>query len=216
MGHLDYKYFSERRRPHIHPPGATLFVTFRLAGSVPQATVRAYRAEKEWLEDQLKRARKLEKNEGGGHSKGGLERLEQSRRQWVQKFEDVLHQAATGPMWMKNQEVADIVAKNINQLDGEAYLLDAYCVMSNHVHVVFTPLLTESELKEALDADGHLVFTSENPGLSRIMQLLKGRSARDCNRSLSRTGQFWEHESFDHVVRKGRLDATIKYVLNNP
>jgi len=33
---------------------------------------------------------------------------------------------------------------------------------------------------------------------------------------LERSGQFWEHESFDHVIRLGKFDATIRYVLNNP
>ena len=47
MSQFDYKEFYERNRPHIHPPDATLFVTFRLAGSIPQAVLRKYRAEKE-------------------------------------------------------------------------------------------------------------------------------------------------------------------------
>ena len=88
--------------------------------------------------------------------------------------------------------------------------------MSNHVHCVFTPALSAAELKETLDDSGHLMFLSEHPGLSRIMHSLKGRSARECNLILSRTGQFWEHESFDHVVRPGKLMATVRYVLNNP
>jgi hypothetical protein len=48
------------------------------------------------------------------------------------------------------------------------------------------------------------------------MHSLKGSSARECNLILSRTGQFWEHESFDHFVRAGKFYPTIKYVLNNP
>ena len=37
-----------------------------------------------------------------------------------------------------------------------------------------------------------------------------------CNSILFRRGQFWEHESFDHVIRAGKFSATIMYVLNNP
>jgi hypothetical protein len=49
MGNLDYKQFTERHRPHIQPPDSILFVTYRLAGSIPKAAVREYKARKEWL-----------------------------------------------------------------------------------------------------------------------------------------------------------------------
>jgi hypothetical protein len=59
MGNLDYKQFTERHRPHIHPPGRTLFVTYRLADSIPKVTIRAYKAKKEWLENELGRVKKM-------------------------------------------------------------------------------------------------------------------------------------------------------------
>jgi putative transposase len=148
---------------------------------------------------------------------GGLkDQIEKFNREWAIKFEDILHQAKTGPMWMKNERVADVVAQGLHKLDGDAYRLDSYSVMSNHVHAVFRPLLSEAELNESVDADGHPVFISEHPGLSRIMHSLKGASARECNLVLSHQGQFWEHESFDHVIREGKFFSTIRYVLNNP
>ncbi len=145
-----------------------------------------------------------------------LEQIEKFNRESFSKFEEVLHKASVGPMWMRSERVADAVAQGLHKLDGDAYTLDAYCVMSNHVHTVFRPSLSERELREGFDEGGHLVFLSEHPGLSRIMHSLKGSSARQCNLILSRTGQFWEHESFDHVVREGDFYRTLKYVLNNP
>lgn len=214
MPSLEYKPFSERHRPHIHPAGATLFITYRLAGSIPQPVVRAYKAKKEWLETERKRARRTAMV--SPESEEWIIRIEQFHREWFAKFEDILHKAKTGPMWMKDDQVAAKVAESLHSLDGDAYCLDAYCVMSNHVHTVFRPLLSEAELMESVDDDGHVVFLSEHPGLPKIMQSLKGRSARECNLALSRTGQFWEHESFDHIIRQGKLASTIKYVLNNP
>jgi len=35
MNPLDYQYFYRKNLPHFQPPGASLFVTFRLAGSIP-------------------------------------------------------------------------------------------------------------------------------------------------------------------------------------
>jgi putative transposase len=211
MGNLDYKQFSERHRPHIHPPDSILFVTYRLAGSIPRATVREYKAKKEWLAGQLSLVSNEARKRDTPESKRWLEQVENFNRDWFVKFEDIMHKANSGPMWMKDERVAEAVAVSLQKLDGDAYRLDAYSVMSNHVHAVFKPFLSESELHEVLNEDGRPSFTSEHPSLSRIMQSLKGGSSRECNRILSRSGQF-----FDRVVREGKFYQTIKYVLNNP
>jgi len=216
MPTLDYKPFSERHRPHIHPAGATLFVTYRLAGSIPQSTIRVYNAQKDWIENELIRLRKEARGTQAAETQEHIKRIEQFHREWFAKFEDSLHKAKSGPMWMRDDRVAAKVAESVKRLDGDSYVLDAFCVMSNHVHSVFKPLLSEAELSESLDDNGHLTFLCKHSGLSRIMQSLKGRTARECNLALSRSGQFWEHESFDHVVRPGRLSATVRYVLTNP
>ncbi len=216
MSNLDYKQFSKRHRPHIHPPDSILFVTYRLAGSIPKAIVRQYKAKKEWLDNQLKRINNEAHESNSPKMKKWLEDAEDFNRAWFLKFEDILHKASVGPMWMKDERIADLVADSLRKLDGDAYRLDAYSVMSNHVHAVFKPFLSERELHQSFDPEGRLIFTSQHPSLSRIMQSLKGPTARECNRVLSRTGQFWEHESFDHVVRESKFFQAIKYVLNNP
>lgn len=221
MANLAYKQFSRRHLPHVNPPSRTLFLTYRLAGSIPQPLLRQYKTKNEWLQKELLRIRKSAQYDklqlvASAEIRNWLEQIERFHREWFVKFEETLDQARNGPTWLKDDKVAAVVAKQLHELDGEAYKLDAYCVMSNHVHVVFTPLLTEASLREEFDETGHLVFVSEYPGLSEIMHRLKGRSARECNIALSRQGQFWEHESFDHVIRQGKLIATVKYVLNNP
>jgi hypothetical protein len=50
MSTLEYKLFYRRHLPHIQPPGATLFVTFRLAGSIPAEVLQQLRAEAERVE----------------------------------------------------------------------------------------------------------------------------------------------------------------------
>lgn len=119
-------------------------------------------------------------------------------------------------MWMRDERVAETVAKSLHAFDGHVYRLDAYSVMSNHVHTIFKPFLSEDNTWEMKDREGHPLFVSNYPSLSRIMHSVKGTSARECNLILSRSGGFWEHESFDHVIRPGKFKATLKYVLNNP
>jgi putative transposase len=211
VGNLDYKQFSRRRRPHFNPPDGTLFVTFRLAGSIPKPIVREYKAKLQWHREQLRRVQLLCHGEPSSELEQWTQEVEALNRQWFMKTEEILHKANHGPTWLKEHAVADKVAENLHRFDGEAYRLDAYSVMSNHAHTVFRPLLSELDFTQIWAGE-----FNQHPGLSKIMFSLKGRSARECNLILGRSGSFWEHESFDHVVRSGKFDKTIRYVLNNP
>jgi REP element-mobilizing transposase RayT len=68
--------------------------------------------------------------------------------------------------------------------------------MANHVHVLLLP---------------------QSPP-SRLLQSLKGCTAREANRVLGRTGEvFWQAESYDHWVRDDReLTRIASYIENNP
>jgi putative transposase len=216
MGKLEYKVFTRRHRPHYQPLGSTLFVTFRLVGSIPKSVVREYEAKKLWLDDQLRRAQDSVHNEDTPELRNWLARVEDFNRRWFMKFEDILHRADCGPMWLQDERLAERVAENLHRLNGINYRLDAYSIMSNHVHTVFKPVPPKEEFLVNIPAKTPISLDSDHPCLSRIMQSVKGRSARECNLVLSRTGQFWEHESFDHVIRPGKFAKTIRYVLNNP
>ncbi len=204
MSEFIYKERTERNLPHYHPPRATLFVTFRLADTIPQSELRIYKAQKGTWDEKTKciEARESE--------------FQEFRRNWFAKFEDILHRANNGPTWLKDDQVAKIVADALLCRDGDVYRLDAYCIMSNHVHVVFAPSLSEEELREVSLPEG-LRFVSKNPPLDAIMKSLKGYTAWGANRALGRKGTFWEEESYDHVVRDGaEFDRIVNYVLNNP
>ena len=215
MSNLDYKTFARRHRPHIHPIGAILFLTYRLAGTVPKELLRFYKAKGLWLRQEVARVTESLDVEDPLATEQ-LARLDEFEREWFLKFEEILHKSTYGPAWLKDEAVAQIVANGLKELDGEGYRLDAYSIMSNHVHVVFKPLLEAGELIETIDPNGKLIVTADHPSLARIMKSLKGKSARLCNQILGRQGQFWEHENFDRVVRSDRFSSTIKYVLNNP
>ena len=133
----------------------------------------------------------------------------------VHKDRRDLAQTAYGPTWLKDDRVAGKVAENLHRLNGDAYRLDAYSIMSNHVHTVFKPHISESDFLK-LNGDEEFLLSTDSSALSKIMHSLKGRSARECNLLLGRFGTFWEHESFDRVIRSGKFDQTIRYVLNNP
>jgi len=216
VGNLDYKEFTRRRRPHYNPPDGTLFLTFRLAGSIPKPQVRHYRARLHYFQDQLRRVERLCGVQPSSELIDWRNKIEKLNREWFIKTEDILHRAQYGPVWLSEPSVAEKVAENLRRLDDDAYRLDAYSIMSNHLHMVFKPLLTAQELHTVFDLEGGTYGSTSHPSLSKIMFALKGRSARECNLILDRRGAFWEHESFDHKIRSGKFDKTIRYVLNNP
>ena len=81
--------------------------------------------------------------------------------------------------------------------EGERYELVAACVMPNHVHAVFAPL------------HGH--------GLADILHSWKSFTSKEANKLLGTTGQFWEREYFDRLIRNAaELERTVRYVVENP
>jgi len=196
----EYKQFSRRKLPHVHSPGSTIFTTFRLADSIPKNVLRQWLAEREVRS----KAAKVDEPEI------------QFRRRWFAQFEDILDKAASGPRWLADPRIARIVADSLKYRDGPVFDLEAYCIMSTHVHAVFTPFLNERSLTE-VKGSSPLRFESSDPTLSVIMQSLKGYTAHEANKVLNRTGTFWEAESYDHEIRDGEeFGRVIRYVINNP
>ena len=68
--------------------------------------------------------------------------------------------------------------------------------MPNHVHLLITPRVE----------------------LAKITRTIKGKSARQANAMLGRTGQpFWQDESFDHWIRHPQQFEKVKsYIERNP
>lgn len=104
--------YHRRILPHIYPPGATLFLTWRLFGSLPLCV----RPEPELA------------NQSAG-------------RAFLRRDRE-LDSASAGPLWLKNPRIAQLVAEALRKGDAEFRLYDliAWVVMPNHVHVVLTPL----------------------------------------------------------------------------
>jgi REP element-mobilizing transposase RayT len=116
-------------------------------------------------------------------------------------------------MWLGDPEIMAMLYERLIKGDGERYRLDAFSIMSNHLHIVFRPNLDES----ALTRNPNGLIESEEDTLGTIMQWIKGGSARKANQILGRTGPFWEVENFDHYVRnEAEFNRIVRYVLNNP
>jgi REP element-mobilizing transposase RayT len=212
----DYKQFYRRKLRHFHPPGAIFFVTLRFAGSIPKAVLAQWKAEKKWLDGEFMRIAKEVANTGGSTALNHEARLIAFHKRWFKRFEEILHASVHGPTWLKDSRIAKIVANALELRNGGVYRLDAYCIMSNHVHVVLKPLLDERSLniKKGVERP---CYESEKAPLSVIMHSLKSYTAQAANKVLGRTGSFWETESYDHFIRdEQEYRRVVAYVLNNP
>ena len=192
MSQFDFNLFFERNLPHFQPPGATLFITFRLTGSLPIETMNRLR------EDANRQIASIRHQTDGAPSS---EEISNIQTKMFCRWDSELDKRKNGALWLGDPAIAEIVGNAIHYLDGKQYVLDAFCIMPNHVHLVCTPIRVGNN------------FVS----VPKIMQSIKGLTARQANLVLNRQGQFWQHESFDHVVRNDKeLERIIEYVLYNP
>jgi REP element-mobilizing transposase RayT len=120
------------------------------------------------------------------------------QRLYFGRFDELLDASHHGPTWLNNRQVAQTVADSLQHFNGKAYTLICYCIMPNHVHVVVS-------------------LPDEAPPLVKTLQRLKGYSALQANKVMGRTGQFWQRETYDHIVRSPEeMTRVIAYVINNP
>lgn len=192
--------FYQRNLPHWQPKGAEYFITFRLAGSLPKNLVKELvQARKELLS----RAKKIDVNSEGFPKQELL-----IQQKIFQKYESQLDKGATGPTWLSNESVAKIVKEALHYRDQTQYDLYAYCLMSNHVHLVFKLLATDDRPADTL-LSGYPV--------TNLLKKLKSYTAVNANKELERSGRFWHRESYDRVIRDSdELERAIAYTLNNP
>jgi REP element-mobilizing transposase RayT len=105
----DVGYSSRGYLPHLHIPGATQFLTWRLHDSIPRG-----------LLDEWKRAL-----EGDAEAKSKLYRQ-------LDSFLDEGH----GGCYLRRPDLACAVLDHL--VDGDNYIVHAAVVMPNHVHAVVT------------------------------------------------------------------------------
>jgi putative transposase len=105
--------------------------------------------------------------------------------------------AGTGACHLSKPGVADLVAGALGHFDRSRYQLFCWCLMPNYVHVVVQPLAPYK--------------------LPAIVHSWKSFTAKKANRILDTSGEFWQREYYDRMIRdEGHLRRVIEYVANNP
>ena len=180
--HGQFRYY-ERHLPHWRQPGATYFVTFRLADALPQV-----------VQDFIHRMRReIEKL---GNHPSSQELRERYEREVSSRLESSLDEGY-GRCELRDSNNASIVRACLEFGSEKEHFLGCGVIMANHCHIVIQP----------------------HPGveLEDVLRKVKGVSSRQINQRINGTGQLWEQESYDRIIRdEEHLWRVIQYIGRNP
>ncbi len=101
-----------------------------------------------------------------------------------------------GQCYLRNPLIHNIIKEAFEKFDKVRYELLDWVIMPNHVHVLLTPY--------------------QGFSLPKIVQNWKSYTAREANKVLGRTGQFWMKDYFDRYIRsEEHLYKVIGYIDKN-
>ncbi|MDB6149092.1 MAG: cpsaseii lrg: carbamoyl-phosphate synthase large subunit, partial [Chthoniobacter sp.] len=195
---------TRRNLPHWEQPGATYFITFRLADAVPQTLLREWKQEIEtWLKFHPEPWDAATKHEY-------QKRFQDGREQWLDQ--------GHGECLLRQPAVAAMVVNALKHFDGQRYVLDAFVIMPNHAHVLVQP------------AEGHMLsdilhswksFTAKqiNEQLGRQGRIWQDenhdRIVRDFS-SLLRYREYLARNPEDAKLQEGEFVLNAEGVLEPP
>jgi hypothetical protein len=155
------KMLHRRNLPHLYFNEGNYFITYRLANSIPSAKLAEIKTKKT------------------------INNFRQFKRLF-EKYDNLLDSGEFGINYLAKKEITEVCKVTLHYPDSRDYKLICYCIMPNHIHLVF-------ELLQG------------NKGISKIMQSIKRISSRKCNMFLGREGKFWQD------VAKRSLCEELRY-----
>ncbi len=172
--------------PHWEIEATVYHACFRLSDSVPVAKQKLWQKERNQLKE------KYEK-EHQALTEAEMHRLQKLYSETIERYLD----AGYGSCILRNPEAAQIVKDSLLYYNEIKYILHAWYIMPNHVHVIFQML---NELSQ-----------------SEILQGWKSFTAHAINKLLNRKGQLWQNDTYNHIIRTAdEYNWQIRYVWNNP
>lgn len=186
MSHSPKGWHGRGYLPHCDFSGLVQGLTFRLHDAVPHRVIAAWKRELNWIE----------KRGDAAADSDAEEEFDRQRRELHRRlatYED----AGRGACHLRNPEIAEVAQSALLHFEGERYLLLAWCIMPNHVHVLIRP----------------------RPGWSigRIVHSWKRFISRRANVILGTSGPFWGPDYYDRYVRdEAHYARAIYYIHTNP
>jgi putative transposase len=170
------RHFHRRNLPHLYYNEGIYFVTYCLYDSVHSNKLRPSKYH-------FQNEKNLDKNQF---------------RESFKKYDALLDKPSDNIQYLRNPDILNVCKSSLHFYDKKEYNLFCYCIMPNHVHLVFDLL-------------------SKEKNVGNILGSIKKYSARRANKILHRFGHFWQTESYDRLVRDDtELYFILRYVLLNP
>lgn len=178
--------YNSRNYPHWELQSVLYHICFRLADSVPMEMQRRWIEERKQIQGTcLKEQRTLTEDE--------MKRLQYLYSDRIERYLD----SGYGSCILQRPQAAEIVRGSLEYNNRIKYLLHAWCIMPNHVHVVFQILAEHT--------------------LSKILQGWKSFTSHTINKYLGIQGQLWQSDCYNHIIRSEKeYYQQIRYVWNNP
>jgi putative transposase len=121
-------------------------------------------------------------------------------REYHRRFSGAIERwldAGHGACLLRRSDCANVVADTLRHFESERVVMISFVIMPNHVHALFV----------------------QNPvwPLEKLLQSWKRFTTREINKLLGRTGNLWQRDYFDRLVRDGEHFANcVRYIRRNP
>ena len=239
------KTYYKRNLPHYQPEGYTFFVTFRLTGSLPVTVIKKLKEDRE-KELKLISGIILQKQKAEKYYEyqrkyfGVFDRLLDSNKSspmWLK--EGGMAELVKEAIHFRDEKEYELIAYTI--MPNHVHIvftptsIDINVDLQNVSRDLSRQTNTDSTVNVGNDINADLQNVSRDLSRQKTtarhecrvtkaklfgygsFRKLKGVTARECNKILNRSGAFWHHESYDHVVRNiDELRRIVNYVLLNP
>ncbi len=202
MEHGDLQFFDpkadwgvvERALPHWSQPGVVTFITWRLADSLPQKVL-------DRLDQEISALLCREGLNSDGDWRQQLGRLSVRKRAIVQwklfAARDKYLDEGLGECQLAIPDFAELVLESLRHFDEQRYFLTDAVIMPNHAHFLCAFAGSSEMLKQCTE--------------------WKRYTGRQINQRSGRTGEFWQVDQFDHLIRSPeQFEHYRRYVAENP
>ncbi|MCF7816845.1 MAG: transposase [Kiritimatiellales bacterium] len=185
-----------RHLPHWRQTGATYFITFRLADSIPRNILLQWREERElWLKVHGITADLPEDEKGKRFAAIPEKERKRVDRDDARRLHLELDRCH-GSCMLRSVANAEILDQALCHFHGQRCRMGDFVIMPNHVHLLAQPF------------DAH--------PLEDWLQSVKSYAARRMDKAAMAEGKVFQQESYDRIVRnREELDAYRNYIEKN-